>query len=212
MLKPAKTSWSGGGAAVALDAAMRAALACLLLASACVSSVDSGGGDDTGPTPGGGSVDVADEISATVTVSDEGGDSSHALIVLASTSNLCNDAGSVDRKGQHFISIELRDVNGSTRSAPTAAGSYTIYPNTGSEPAKSASLNVGAFDNACQLDDNVAASAQSGTVTLTSVAGSVYKGSYDVTLNNGSHITGTFAPVACAKLATATSNDQHSCL
>ena len=131
--------------------------------------------------------------------------------MLASTSNLCNDAGTIDRKGQHFTTIELRDVNGSTKTAPTAAGSYTIYPNTGSEPAKSASLTVGAFDNACQLDDNLAASAQSGTVTLTSVAGGVYKGSYDVVLNNGTHLTGSFAPAACPKLATATDSG-HSCL
>jgi hypothetical protein len=184
--------------------------ACLLLATACTSSADTAD-DDTGQSPGGGSLDAADEISATVTVSDEGGDSSHALIVLASTSNLCDDAGSVDRKGQHFISIELRDVNGSTRTAPTAAGTYTIYPNTGSEPAKSASLTVGAFDDTCQLDDNLAASGQSGTVTLTSVTGGVYRGSYDFTLNSGSHITGTFAPTACPKLATATDSG-HSCL
>jgi hypothetical protein len=144
-------------------------------------------------------------------VSDEGGDSSPALIVLASTSNLCSDAGTVDRTGQHFISIELRDVNGSTRTAPTAPGSYTIYPNTGSEPAKSASLTVGGFDNTCQLDDNLAAAAQSGTVTLTSATGGVYKGSYDVTLNNGKHLTGSFAPVACPKLATATDSG-HTCL
>lgn len=189
---------------------MRPILACLLVASACTTSPD-GTGDDTGQ-PGGGSVDVADEISATVMVDDGGDISSHALIVLASTSNLCADAGTVDRKGQQFISIELRDVNGSTRTAPTAPGSYTIYPNTGSEPAKSASLTVGGFDNTCQLDDNLAASAQSGTVTLTSVSAGVYKGSYDVTLNNGSRLAGSFAPAACPKLATATSNDQHSCL
>lgn len=185
------------------------ALACLLLVTACTSAADDGG-DGTGQTSGGG-VDVADEISATVTTTDEGDASSHALIVLASTANLCNDAGTVDRKGQHFITIELRDVNGATRTAPTAAGSYTIYPNTGSEPAKSASLTVGGFDNACQLDDSLAAMAQSGTVTLTSVAGGVYKGSYDVVLNSGGHLTGTFAPAACAKLATATDSG-HTCI
>lgn len=189
---------------------MRSVLACLLLATACTSSADPSG-DDTDQTPGGGTVDAADAISATVSVSDDGGDSSHALILIASTSNLCNDVDSVDRKGQHFISIALRDINGSTRSAPTAPGTYTIYPNTGSEPAKSASLNVGGYDNTCQLDDDLSASGQSGTVTLTSATGGVYKGSYDVTLNSGSHITGTFAPTACPKLATATDSG-HSCL
>jgi hypothetical protein len=161
-------------------------------------------------------MDSADMISATVTTSDGAGDtSSAARIVLGSTSNLCSDASAsppIDRKGQHFIAIELRDVAGAMKTAPTAPGVYTIYPDTGSEPAKSASFTIGVFDGTCQLVDDESASGQSGTVTLTSVAAGVYAGRYDVTLNTGAHVTGSFAPTACPQLANAVTNsDQHSC-
>lgn len=177
---------------------------------ACTSSSD--GGAVSGDPPGGG-FDVEDQISATVTTSDgTGDDTSEARIVIASTPNLCSDAaGSIDRKGQRSITIELRDVSGATKTAPTAPGSYTIYPNTGSEPAKSASLTVGALDDTCQLVDDDSASAQSGTVTLTSVAGGAFTGSFDVTLNTGGHLAGTFAPTACPQLATALASADHVC-
>lgn len=165
---------------------------------------------------GGGPIETADMISATVTTSDGDGDtSSVARIVLANTSNLCADAGAsppIDRKGQQFIAIELRDVSGAVRTAPAAPGVYTIYPDTGSEPAKSASFTVGVFDDTCQLVDDKSSSGQSGTVTLTSVTAGVYAGSYDVELKTGDRVTGTFAPTACPQLANAAANvDQRTC-
>jgi hypothetical protein len=181
----------------------------VLAAAGCTSSAD---GSITGQPPGGG-FEITDMISATVTTSDGGDSSSTARIVMASTPDLCSDAGAaIDRKGEHYITIGLSDVAAGVRTAPTAPGTYTIYPNTGSEPAKSASFEVGAFDNTCQLVDEDSGSGQSGTVTLTSVTGGVYAGSYDVVLNTGGHVTGSFAPTACPQLATAAANDaQHSC-
>jgi hypothetical protein len=184
----------------------------LLGAAGCTSNAD---GSLTGQPPGGG-FEIVDTISATVTMSDGAGDSSaSARIVMTSTANQCSDAGAspaIDRKGEHFIAIQLSDVSGGIRTAPTAPGTYTIYPNTGSEPAKSASFDVGAFDNTCQLVDEDTGSGQSGTVTLTSVTGGVYAGSYDVTLNTGDHVAGSFAPTACPQLSSAAANDtQHSC-
>ena len=160
--------------------------------------------------PPGGSFDVDDMISATVTTSDGTGDSSSvARIVMGSTGGLCADAGAaIDRKGEHFIVLELSDVTGAMRTAPTAPGTYTIYPNTGSEPAKSASFTIGALDNTCQSVAADAGSGQSGSVTLTAVAGGAYSGSFDVTLNTGDHVTGSFAPSACPQLATATSGER----
>ena len=190
---------------------MRLALLASLLA-ACTSS----GASVSGSVPGGG-VDVADTISATVTVDDgTGGTSSYAQIVIGSTSGLCSDAAAappIDRKGAREIVIELRDIAGSQSTAPAAAGTYTIYPNTGSEPPKSASLTTVGLDNTCQTVDAQTASAQSGTVTLTTAAGGVYKGSFDVTLNTGDHITGSFDPTACPALQTAAANtDTHRCM
>ena len=191
---------------------MRSLVLGLIAVLGCTSN-----GDDAGSgQPSGGGIDTADAISATVTMSDGGDDtSSVARIVLGSTSNLCADAGAspaIDRKGQHFVEIELRDVDGAMRTAPTAPGAYTIYPNTGEEPGKAASLTVGVLDDTCQVIDETYASGQSGTVTLTSVSAGVYAGSYDVVLNTGDHITGTFQPTACPQLASALVNpDEHTC-
>jgi hypothetical protein len=190
---------------------MRSLVLCLIAVLGCTSNGDDAG---SGQPPGGG-LDAADAISATVTSSDGGDTSSVARIMLGSTSNLCADAGAspaIDRKGQHFVDIELRDVDGAMRTAPTAPGVYTIYPNTGEEPAKAASLTVGVLDDTCQVLDETYASGQSGTVMLTSVSAGVYAGSYDVVLNTGDHISGTFQPTACPQLANALVNpDEHTC-
>ncbi|HSD89055.1 MAG TPA: hypothetical protein VLB44_16115, partial [Kofleriaceae bacterium] len=192
--------------------AMRVLALIVIAATGCTGDSD---GSVTGQTPGG-SFDLADTISAAVTYSDGGDTSSEARIILGSTASLCGDASAsppIDRKLQRFISIGLRDVNGATKTTPSAPGSFTIYPDTGTEPAKSASLVTGGYDGTCQPLDDVAAQAQSGTVTLTAITGGVYAGSFDVTLNTGGHITGTFDPSPCPQLATAlTSTDQHSCL
>ena len=191
-----------------MHAGMRV-LGLLMIVTGCTSS----NGSVAGP---GGGFEIADTISATVSTSDgAGGSSSIARIVLGSTGNLCSDAGaspSIARKGAHYVTIELGDVTGSTRTAPTAAGTYTIYPDTGSEPAKSASFDVTALDQTCQPLDADTGSGQSGTVTLTSVTAGVFAGSYDVTLNTGDHVTGSFTPSACPQLATATATtDQRAC-
>lgn len=194
---------------------MRFALLASLLAS-LLAACASDSANVSGNLPGGG-VTVADTISATVTTDDgTGGTSSYAQIVIGSTSGLCSDAGAappIDRKGAREIVIELRDITGSQSTAPAAAGAYTIYPNTGSEPPKSASLSTVGFDNTCQTVDAQTASAQSGTVTLTAASGGVYKGTFDVTLNTGDHITGSFDPTACPALQTAAANtDSHGCM
>ncbi len=191
-------------------AAMRIQLGLTLIAvtAACTSSAPGGGGGGGGGSNGSGTTFTpGDTISAVVMTPDgAGGSTSAAWIVLASTSNLCADEGAsppIARKDQKLVTIQLSDVNGSARTAPTVAGAYTIYPDSGSEPPKSASLTTATLDGTCQPIDADAAQGQSGTVTLTSISGGVFKGSYDVTLNTGAHLTGSFAPSACAALATA---------
>ena len=177
------------------------------------------GGSVSGQAPGG-TFEPSDSISASVTTNDGAGDTaSYAEIDVASTGHLCADASAsppIERKGQHYLTIQLRDVNptnGAITTAPTAPGTYTIYPNTGNEPPKSASLVVGALDSSCQPDDAHAAQAQSGTVTLTSVTGGAFSGSFDVVLNTGGHLSGSFDPEACPQLATAvTSMQQPVCM
>jgi hypothetical protein len=182
-------------------AAMHALVRMALIAAAgCSSSGNTTG--VSGQLPGG-AFELGDVISASVTTSDgAGGSTSDAQIVLASTPHLCSDAGAtppIDRKLQRFVTIQLRDVAGDVMTAPTAPGTYTIYPDSGSEPPKAASLLAGGYDGSCQPIDGDAAAGQSGTVTLTSVS--------------GGHITGTFDPEPCTELAAAlASTDQHSCM
>lgn len=190
-----------------------------LLLTIAIAGCTSSGGSVSGQAPGG-TFTPADSISASVTTSQGGGDtSSYADIEVASTSHLCSDASAsppIARKGQRYITVQLRDVNptnGAITTTPTAPGTYTIYPDTGDEPAKSATLLVGALDDSCQPDDAHAAMAQSGTVTLTSVTGGAFTGTYDVMLNTGGHLTGSFDPEPCPQLATAvTSSSQPACM
>jgi hypothetical protein len=44
----------------------------------------------------------------------------------------------------------------------------------------------------------------SGSVMVTAVAGDVFAGSFDVTLDTGEHLTGTFNPTACPSLNSVT--------
>jgi len=188
---------------------MRVIAALAVVAVGCSSS---GGG--SGSTPG--SFHVADMISAAITMSDGTGNANDsAWIVLASTSQLCSDAGAsppIDRKGQRFIAIQLLDVNGAASATPVAPGTYTIYPNTGSQPAHEALLTTGGLDGSCQSIDADSGSGESGTVTLTAISGNVFSGSYDVVLNTGDTIAGTFAPEACPALETEVGSPAaHSC-
>ena len=165
-----------------------------------------------GGTPPGGSFEPGATVSAAVTMSDgAGGSSGEALIVLSSTASACSDAGAmppVERKGSRAMTITLMDVTNGTTAAPTAPGTYTIYPNTGSQPPKEALLDMIGLDGTCQQVDADAAQGQSGTVTLTLVAGGVFKGSYDVVLNTGDHVTGSFDPSACPALQSITAPTQ----
>jgi hypothetical protein len=192
---------------------MRAICLCLLVVVGCTSNSTSS--SVSGDMPGG-NFDLADTISASVTSSDgAGGSSSDARIVMGSTAQLCSDASAsppVDRKQQHYISIVLRDVNGAMTTAPVAPGTYTIYPDSGNQPAKSASLLTGAFDDTCQSIDDAAAAAKSGTVTLTTITGGAFAGTFDVVLSTDGHITGSFDPAPCPGLqAAATSTAAHAC-
>ncbi len=190
------------------EGSMRFVLLCF--AAACTSS----SGGVSGMTPGG-SFSPGATVSAAVMVPDgAGGSSGEALVVISSSDSACADAGAmppIQRKNSRFISIELLDVNGGASTTPAAAGTYTIYPNTGSQPPKEALLETVGLDNTCQPVDADAASGQSDTVTLTSVTGGVFKGTFDVTLNTGDHLTGSFDPTGCPALQSVAAQTQTAC-
>ena len=182
----------------------------LVVFAACTSASDDGpGGGGSGAVD---DVDAAGAISAAIVVSDEGDGA--ARILIASTKQLCSDARAtppIARKGQTLVMIDLHDVTGAGTTAPSAPGTYTIYPNTGSRPEKSASLQLATLDASCQQD--VQASGQSGSVALSSVTGGKFAGSYNVVLNTEERITGVFDPTPCPEMqALVDSADDHSCL
>jgi hypothetical protein len=203
-----------------------------LVFGACASSSDKNSGADagtggdatTGGDPGTGGTDrgtiqgtlhgqsftVSDAVSAAVTVTVSGVTAHIAAIALANTADLCGDAmANVSHPNQRGLIIDLFDVNGTTINTPTAPGTYTIAQG-GTPPPKAASLEVATDDATCQPLAAQSASATSGTVTLTAVSGNKFTGSFDVVLEGGDHLTGSFKPSECPALATAINNDQES--
>lgn len=56
-------------------------------------------------------------------------------------------------------------------------------------------------DATCQDITAQGASGTSGTVTLSSVSGNRFSGSFDLVLDSGDHVTGSFDPQECPALA-----------
>src|SRR5262249_25585325 len=100
----------------------------------------------------------------------------------------------------------LVDVNGTTFSAPTAPGAYAIYHGSGTLPAKFASFVVALTDATCHDTNADDALGTSGTVTLSSVSGNRFSGSFDLMLDSGDHLTGSFDPEECPALANQVGN------
>jgi hypothetical protein len=66
--------------------------------------------------------------------------------------------------------------------------------------AKEAILFIDSLNAQCAENANASATAVSGTVMLIAVGGGVYAGTFDVTLDSGDHITGSFNPTMCDQL------------
>jgi hypothetical protein len=164
------------------------------------------GGNDVGSVSGtvhGMSIPVSDAISASVTTTVNGLTVHSALIVIASSANLCADAmTNTSHPNEKGVILSLSDITGTTFTTPTAPGSYAIYQSGGSPPMKAATLTVSVSDATCKTVDASGAKATTGTVTLSAVSGNAFDGSFDVALDSGDHITGSFTPEECPTLQT----------
>lgn len=164
------------------------------------------GSDSPGNVSGtihGASVGVSDAISAAVAITGQAGTQHLAAVIMTSTPNACGDAAAnIEHPNMKFVDLSMFDVNGTTFNAPTAPGTYSIYQGTGTPPAKAATFNVGVIDATCMTVDAMSAKATTGTVTLTGVSGNAFSGSFDVALDSGDHVTGSFSPGECAALQT----------
>ena len=174
----------------------------LVLASAlCACGSDSSPASLSG-TIHGVSFAMADSASGEIVVTTGTGQQLHTgAVFMTSTSGTCSD---VDKNQAHQnekgVLIVLWDVVGTTTNAPTAPGSYSIYQGSGTSPAKAATFNAQANDATCNAIPGDTAKGASGTVTLTAVSGTKYTGHFDVALDSGDHVTGSFDPTECPNL------------
>jgi hypothetical protein len=129
---------------------------------------------------------IADAVSAIVPAT-TGGLSNGAMVVMADTPALCADfSASSEPKYMHLVSIYLVPP-------PTTVDTFAILtgPNVGS-------LLTFTTDASCRSGPADSAAATGGTITLTSVNGEIFAGHFDVALDSGDRITGSFNPEACA--------------
>src|SRR5207237_493554 len=124
-------------------------------------------------------------------------------ILLTSTGGTCADVNANQaHQNEKGVFIDVWDVVGTTTNAPTVPGTYSIYQGTGTSPPKAASFSAIVFDATCKAITNDGAKATTGTVTLTAVSGTRYNGTFDVALDSGDHVTGSFEPEECPNLGT----------
>jgi hypothetical protein len=121
--------------------------------------------------------------------------------MMANVKTLCADVMSYTlHPNEEGVTILLTDFNGSTSNPPTAAGTYSVYPGTGTPPAKAAIVGVDVIDATCNHVRAQEAIGATGTVTLTSVTDNRFSGSFDLVLDSGDHVTGSFDPQDCPAL------------
>jgi len=172
-----------------------------------------GGGGSGGSVEGnihGSAFSIQDAVSASVAIDT----TLHgALIVMSSTSGLCKDAATnAVHPNQKAVLITLFDVNGTTLNTPTVPGTYAIYQGSGTPPSKTASWDASVTDATCNEIDASGATATTGTVTLSGISGNTFSGSYDVVLDSGDHVTGSFDPEACPDIQKAIDSTTATCI
>lgn len=167
----------------------------LLFVAACTSS--SPGSIDG--TIKGNTYPVAQAISATIP-GDGGG---FGMILLSSSADACAPANAqVAHPGEKslIVMVTATDAN-SKGQVPTATGTYAILDPTAEAPNAMVAFVFSSNLNAtCENDGDDQATATAGTVTIDSIDNGVYAGSFDLTLDSGDHITGTFDPSSCSTL------------
>ncbi|MGE5182999.1 MAG: hypothetical protein ACM31C_13095 [Acidobacteriota bacterium] len=147
---------------------------------------------------------IKDAISASVAITGNTGTFHTAAILLANTSGMCADiTANKQPPSVSVVSISLETVNGTTLNTPTMPGTFAIYQGSGTPPAMAATLSAKVYDATCKEVTTDTGTATTGTVTLTAISGNQFSGHYDVVMDSGDHITGSFDPEPCPALQTA---------
>ncbi len=184
----------------------------LLVCAAC------GGGSNSDATVNGAirgnTLPVSDTISATATVQFSGPPATTinvGVIGISSSGGLCGKltAGQEPKNSQYLL-LFLTDINSVTgqTTAPSAAGTYSVYSGTGTAPTKLAIVNYIKTDATCRSTAATMANGISGMVVLTAASNGSYSGTFDITFDTGDHVTGSFRASNCAALSTLISEQR----
>lgn len=136
-------------------------------------------------------------------------------VLLTNNTGLCAKvaSGQEPRNSQYvFIGLAEIDQSSSSSHAPTTTGDYTVWSLSGLPPSsKIAVVAATVTDSSCLPTATSEARGASGKVTLTSIQGGAYAGTFDVVLQGNDptaptdHVTGTFTSTVCAALSDAAS-------
>jgi hypothetical protein len=98
---------------------------------------------------------IRDAVSAAVTGVGSGGVMmSGAKILMSTTSDLCGElTANSATPNEQIVVIFLSDFDGTVQTTPTAVGTYTVYPMSGTMPAKGAVWGAVSTDAMCKVDD-----------------------------------------------------------
>jgi hypothetical protein len=114
--------------------------------------------------------------------------------------NIPNTCAILQRHGEP-ANVRVLSFSVSAPGASVPVGTYPIGPNNGTTLLASAEFAT--TDAKC---NNVATeTAKSGTVTMTTISNTVIQGSFDFTMSNGDHLSGTFDAPVCTYSSTTTS-------
>ena len=136
-------------------------------------------------------------------------------VLLTNNTGLCAKAASglEPRNSQYFfIGLAEIDQSSSSTHAPTTTGDYTVWSLSGVPPSsKIAVVAATVTDSSCLPMATSEARGASGKVTLTSIQGGAYAGTFDIVLRGNDptaptdHVTGAFTSTVCAALSDAAS-------
>jgi hypothetical protein len=156
----------------------------------------------------------ADAISAAGSIAQRDRSAEVGIIALSSSGGLCGkvSAGSQPKNTQYLLLFVYdQDTATGQTSAPGAAGTYRVS-GTGQPLAKQAIAVYLQTDASCNEVADAGASSAAGTVTLSSVSNGNYEGTFDLTLDSGDHITGSFSASNCPGLPGFLNESSTTCI
>ena len=139
------------------------------------------------------------------------GTDTFADIVLADRAGLCEAASRYWlRKSLHAVRIDLYQSTAEGDRAPSAPGTYNVVTIGGPVYARRAYVEARTTDENCAAVASQSAKATSGTVTLTKASNGSYAGTFDVTLESGDRLTGSFEAPDCPAIG-GTTDGPYAC-